>query len=316
MAGRFGPVTVSLGVAAWDARRHGDGAGLRAAADARLYAAKAGGRNRVVADRPRAPAGPGGLAPPEAGGRPRRPRRPTRGSSASVTSSMSRSSMTSCSRRTGRSARQRGPSSTSGRGPSSAVWSRFQASATSARVPTPPAIATHASEWTSSREAGEQGVGGALLGHPAVGAAPGRPGGHRDPHDVPAGGRRALRRRRHRPVVAAGAQGPPRAGDELAGAPGLGVLRRRPGAGGRCRRRRTRSAARRGSRGGPAVDHREQPAPHARQAHGGAEAARQVALAEGLRGGALGHGPRRPPAAARGWSRRRAPPGGGSPARW
>ena len=50
MAGRFGPVTVSLGVAAWDAGRHGDGAGLRAAADARLYAAKTGGRNRVVAD--------------------------------------------------------------------------------------------------------------------------------------------------------------------------------------------------------------------------------------------------------------------------
>ncbi len=49
MAGPFGPVTVSLGVAAWDAGRHGDGAGLRAAADARLYAAKAGGRNRVVA---------------------------------------------------------------------------------------------------------------------------------------------------------------------------------------------------------------------------------------------------------------------------
>ena len=47
--GRFGPVTVSLGVAAWDAGRHRDGAGLRAAADARLYAAKAGGRNRVVA---------------------------------------------------------------------------------------------------------------------------------------------------------------------------------------------------------------------------------------------------------------------------
>jgi diguanylate cyclase (GGDEF)-like protein len=48
--GRFGPVTVSLGVAALDAERHGDDdAGLRAAADARLYAAKAGGRNRVVA---------------------------------------------------------------------------------------------------------------------------------------------------------------------------------------------------------------------------------------------------------------------------
>jgi diguanylate cyclase (GGDEF)-like protein len=48
--GRFGPLTVSLGVAGWDAERHGDdGAGLRAAADARLYAAKAGGRNRVVA---------------------------------------------------------------------------------------------------------------------------------------------------------------------------------------------------------------------------------------------------------------------------
>ena len=48
--GRFDPVTVSLGVAAWDAERHGDdGAGLRAAADARLYAAKSGGRNRVVA---------------------------------------------------------------------------------------------------------------------------------------------------------------------------------------------------------------------------------------------------------------------------
>ncbi len=48
--GRFDPVTVSLGVAAWDAQRHGDdGAGLRAAADARLYAAKSGGRNRVVA---------------------------------------------------------------------------------------------------------------------------------------------------------------------------------------------------------------------------------------------------------------------------
>ena len=50
MPGRFGPVTVSLGVAAWDAGPQGDdGAGLRAAADARLYAAKAGGRNRVVA---------------------------------------------------------------------------------------------------------------------------------------------------------------------------------------------------------------------------------------------------------------------------
>lgn len=48
MAGRFGPVTVSLGVAAWDADRHGEGAGLQAAADGRLYAAKAGGRNRVV----------------------------------------------------------------------------------------------------------------------------------------------------------------------------------------------------------------------------------------------------------------------------
>ena len=36
------------GVAAWDAGRHGDGAGLRAAADARLYAAKGAGRNRVV----------------------------------------------------------------------------------------------------------------------------------------------------------------------------------------------------------------------------------------------------------------------------
>lgn len=51
MACRFGPVTVSLGVAAWDADRHGEGggAGLRATADARLYAAKARGRNRVVA---------------------------------------------------------------------------------------------------------------------------------------------------------------------------------------------------------------------------------------------------------------------------
>ena len=37
-------------MAARDARRHGDGAGLRAGADARLYAAKTGGRNRVVAD--------------------------------------------------------------------------------------------------------------------------------------------------------------------------------------------------------------------------------------------------------------------------
>jgi diguanylate cyclase (GGDEF)-like protein len=52
MAGRFGPVTVSLGVTAWDAGRHGDGAGLRAAADARLYAAKAAGRNRVVGAAP------------------------------------------------------------------------------------------------------------------------------------------------------------------------------------------------------------------------------------------------------------------------
>ncbi len=51
IAGRFGPVTVSLGVAMWDAERHddGDGAGLRAAAAARRYAAQAAGRNRVVA---------------------------------------------------------------------------------------------------------------------------------------------------------------------------------------------------------------------------------------------------------------------------
>jgi diguanylate cyclase (GGDEF)-like protein len=54
LGGTIAPVSVSIGVAAYDAARHGEGDGLFRAADRAVYRAKAAGRNRVCNDEARA----------------------------------------------------------------------------------------------------------------------------------------------------------------------------------------------------------------------------------------------------------------------
>ena len=54
LGGNVPPVSVSIGVAAFDAARHGDGDGLFRAADRAVYRAKSAGRNRVCRDEARA----------------------------------------------------------------------------------------------------------------------------------------------------------------------------------------------------------------------------------------------------------------------
>ena len=49
LGGRIPAVSVSIGVAAYDPARHGEGDGLFRAADRAVYRAKAAGRNCVVA---------------------------------------------------------------------------------------------------------------------------------------------------------------------------------------------------------------------------------------------------------------------------
>ena len=54
VGGAHAPVSVSIGVATFDAQRHGEGDGLFGAADRAVYLAKAAGRNRVCRDEARA----------------------------------------------------------------------------------------------------------------------------------------------------------------------------------------------------------------------------------------------------------------------
>jgi diguanylate cyclase (GGDEF)-like protein len=54
LGGTIPPVSVSIGVATYDAARHGEGDGLFRAADRAVYRAKAAGRNRVCNDEARA----------------------------------------------------------------------------------------------------------------------------------------------------------------------------------------------------------------------------------------------------------------------
>jgi diguanylate cyclase (GGDEF)-like protein len=54
LGGTIAPVSVSIGVATYDADRHGEGDGLFRAADRAVYRAKAAGRNRVCNDEARA----------------------------------------------------------------------------------------------------------------------------------------------------------------------------------------------------------------------------------------------------------------------
>ena len=54
LGGTIPPVSVSIGVATYDAVRHGEGDGLFRAADRAVYAAKSAGRNRVCNDAARA----------------------------------------------------------------------------------------------------------------------------------------------------------------------------------------------------------------------------------------------------------------------